>query len=101
MAQRYKKEGLVTIPSPVAGASDIIIDSPEFEIVQGRQVNSIAYIGIRYYYMQGSVSHEMMVEYSVPFSEFSQEEQDVMSNLIESAEDRALLMSQHIGATEV
>ena len=50
MAQRYKKIGIVEIPSGLMGVDAMLIDSPEFEIVQGRQKDNTAFIGVTYYY---------------------------------------------------
>lgn len=101
MAKRYKKNGIVEISSGLMGENAMLIDSPEFEVTQGRQVNGIAYIGTTYYYKQGNLERSVFVEYPIPFVELNETEMNAILALITSANVNILAMVQHIGATEV
>jgi hypothetical protein len=101
MPQRYKKEGLVIITAPLFGAKDLVLDSPEFEVVQGRQVDGVAHIGVKYHYKQGIVDHMLYVEYPTAFGDLSEEEQAVIASLITKANEKVLAMEQHEGAVAV
>ena len=101
MAQRYKITGLVTIPSPLMGVDDFIIDSPEFEITQGRQADNTAYIGVTYYYKQGEIDRTVFVEYPELFTELNKPAIAAIIELITQANINILDMPQHIGATTI
>ena len=101
MAQRYKKTGIVEIPSGLMGVDAMLIDSPEFEISQGRQANNTAFIGVTYYYKQGELDRTAFVEYPIPFANLNESEMNAITALITSANVNILAMVQHIGATEV
>ena len=101
MAQRYKKIGIVEIPSGLMGADAMLIDSPEFEISQGRQADSVAYIGVTYYYKQGEIGRTAFVEYPIPFADLNEVEMNAIIDLITSANINIMSMYQHIGATPI
>jgi hypothetical protein len=101
MAQRYKINGIVKIPAPIMGPNDLIIDSPEFEISQGRQCNNTAYIGVKYYYMQGIVKKDCFVEYPIPFEDLNETEMNDIIKLITSANINILAMPRHKGAIKI
>jgi len=101
MAQRFKKTGIVEIPEGLAGVGSVQIDGPEFEVVQGRQANGTAYIGVMYYYKQGAVDQQMFVEYPEPFANLSSAELQVITDLITKGNDKVLAMPQHAGAAPI
>ena len=101
MAQRYKIKGLVTIPSGLISVDVMLIDSPEFEISQGRQSDNTAFIGVMYYYKQGEIDRTAFVEYSIPFSDLSETEMNAIIALITSANINIISMPQHNGAVEI
>ena len=96
--ERYTIKGLVTISAPLMGAKDFVMDSPEFEIAQGRQANNTAYIGVKYFYVQGAVNREVFVEYPIPFKTLNEDEMNAIAALITSANVNVLAMPQHIAA---
>ena len=98
MAQRYKKTGIVEIPSGLMGVDAMLIDSPEFEISQGRQANNTAFIGVTYYYKQGSINKSIFVEYPIPFAGLNEVEMNAIIDLITSANVNIMSMVQHSGA---
>ena len=98
MAQRYKKLGIVEIPSGLMGVDAMLIDSPEFEISQGRQKDNTAFIGVTYYYKQGELDRTAFVEYPIPFAELNEVEINAIIDLITSANVNIMSMVQHSGA---
>ncbi len=101
MAQRYKIDGLVTIPAPLMGSEDLVMDSPEFEVMQCRMVNNIVYTGITYYVMQGSIENPIFVEYPKAMEDLTQDESDVVQALITQGTISALAMPEHEGSYEI
>ena len=101
MAQRYKINGIVTIPSPLMGVNDLIIDSPQFEITQGRQANNTAYIGVTYYYKQGELDRTVFVEYPDLFTNLTESAMAAIIELITQANINVLDMPQHSGAVAI
>jgi len=98
---RYKINGIVTIKAPLLGENDVLIDSPEFEITQGRQENSAAFIGVMYYYKQGTVDRQIFVEYPKPFPELTATQMAAVTSLISEAWGWLLAQPGHVGATQV
>lgn len=101
MAQQYKITGTVTIHSPLMGVDDFVIDSPEFEITQGRQADNTAYIGVTYYYKQGELDRTAFVEYPDLFSNLNESAMAVIIELITQANINVLGMPQHSGAVAI
>ena len=101
MPTRYKISGIVTISAPLFGSDDFVMDSPEFEITQGRQADYTAFIGVTYYVMQGSVERKYFVEYPKPFAELNDAEMTAVTNLITNAHMNVLSIPDHVGATPV
>ena len=101
MAQRYKINGLVNIPTPLMGSEDFVMDSPEFEITQGRQSNNTAYIGVTYYYNQGELDRTVFVEYPDLFSNLNESAMDAIIELITQADINVLGMPQHSGSVAI
>ena len=98
MAQRYKINGIVQIPAGLLGADIVEIDSPEFEVTQGRQADSTAFIGVTYYYNQGSVQQQAFVEYPIPFADLNPTEAQAITDLITQANIHVEGLPQHAGA---
>ena len=82
MPQRYKINGIVTLPAGTYGPEEYQIDSPEFEQVSGRLADYTTYTGVRFYFNQGSIPQQLEIEIPKAFAELTPEQLAAVMQLI-------------------
>jgi len=104
---KFKINGIVTIPAGIAQADELQIDSPTIELLSGRQEGNgnageaNIVLGILYTFQQGAIEQKMFLERSFTWDELADAQKQIIGNMVGESWNLILSIPDHAGATKV
>ena len=101
MAQKYKINGIVTIPAGLYGTEELQIDSPEFEQVSGHLADYTTYTGVKFTFYQGKVKNTIQIDLPKAFADLTADQLNAVMQLIAAGEANMLAQPWLAGAIPI